>query len=100
MPYLAANEALASDIAAIQRKLDRATTHRHVKELPVGEVAQEEWEAHADDLAWRRELIGMLIEKIIVKPTQNRYTPVHPGFGARFDPDSVEIVPRRLQAAH
>jgi len=100
VPYLAANEALASDIAAINRKLDRATTHRHVKELPVGEVAQEEWNAHADDLAWRRELVGMLIEKIIVKPMQHRHIPVHPDFGARFDPDSVEIVPRKLQAAH
>jgi site-specific DNA recombinase len=99
VPYLAANEALASDIAAIKRKLDRATTHRHVKELPVGEVAQEEWDAHADDLAWRRELVGMLIDKIIVKPMQTRYLPVHPDFGSRFDPDSVEIVPRTLQAA-
>jgi site-specific DNA recombinase len=98
VPYLAANEALVSDIAAIQRKLARATNYRHVNELPVGEVAQEEWHAHADDLAWRRELVGMLIEKIIVKPTQNRYTPVHSHFLARFDPDSVEIVPRRRQA--
>jgi site-specific DNA recombinase len=98
VPYLAANEALAADIAAIKRKLDRATTHRHVKELPVGEVAQPEWDAHANDLAWRRELIGIHIEKVIVKPAQNRHIPVHPYFGARFDPDSVEIVPRKLQA--
>jgi hypothetical protein len=41
----------------------------------------------------------MLIEKIIVKPSQNRYTPVHPDFNARFDPDSVEIVPRKFHAA-
>jgi site-specific DNA recombinase len=100
VPYLAANEALSADIAAIQRKLDRATNYRHVKELPVGEVAQEEWGAHADDLAWRRELVGMLIERIIVKPMQTRYVPMHPDFGARFDPDSVEIVPRKRQALH
>src|SRR5215216_2282944 len=100
VPYLAANEALASDIAAINRKLDRATTHRHVKELPVGEVAQEEWNAHADDLAWRRELVELLIDRIIVKPVEHRHIAHHPDFGARFDPDSVEIVPRKLQAAH
>jgi DNA invertase Pin-like site-specific DNA recombinase len=99
VPYLAANEALAADIAAIGRKLDRATTHRHVKALPVGEVAQAEWNAHADDLAWRRELIGLLIDRVIVKPSQSRQTPRHPHFGARFDPDSVELVPRTLQAA-
>jgi DNA invertase Pin-like site-specific DNA recombinase len=99
VPYLAANEALAADIAAIQRKLDRATTHRHVKELPVGEVAQEEWDAHANDLAWRRELVGLLIERIIVKPSQTRHVPFNPDFGHRFDPNSVEIVPRKLQTA-
>ena len=97
--FLAANEALQSDIAAIQRKLDRATTHRHVRELPAGEVAQSEWDAHSDDLAWRRELIGMLIERIIVKPSQSRHIPVHPHFRARFDPNSIDVIPRTLQAA-
>jgi site-specific DNA recombinase len=100
VPYLAANEALRADIAAIQRKLDRATSHRHVKELPVGEVAKEEWDAHADDILWRRELIGMLIEKIIVKPSQSRHVAHHPHFGARFDPESIDVIPRKLQAAN
>jgi site-specific DNA recombinase len=99
VPYLAANEALESDLAMIRRKLDRATAHRHVKELPVGEVAQAEWDAHANDLAWRRELVGLLIEQIIVKPMQTRHVRHHPHFGARFDPDSIEIVPRKLQGA-
>jgi DNA invertase Pin-like site-specific DNA recombinase len=98
VPYLAANEALTNDIAAIQRKLDRAT-NRHVKELPVGEVAQSEWDAHSDDLAWRREIVGMLISRIIVKPSQNRHIPMHPHFGHRFDPDSIDVVPRSLQVA-
>jgi DNA invertase Pin-like site-specific DNA recombinase len=99
VPYLAANDALATDIAAIQRKLDRATAHRHVTELPVGDVAQAEWDAHADDLAWRRELIGLLIERVIVKPSQSRHIPMHSHFGARFDPDAVEVVPREQQSA-
>jgi DNA invertase Pin-like site-specific DNA recombinase len=98
VPYLAANEALAADIAAIQRKLDRATTHRHVTELPVGEIAQDEWNAHADDLAWQRELIGLLIERVIVKPSQSRHVRHHSHYGHRFDPDSVEVVPRTLQS--
>jgi site-specific DNA recombinase len=99
VPYLAANEALSADIAAIGRKLDRATNYRHVKEIPVGEVAKGEWDAHADDLAWRRELIGLLIDRIIVKPVIHRHLAVHPYFGARFDPESVDVVPRKLQAA-
>jgi site-specific DNA recombinase len=99
VPYLAANNALEADIAAIKRKLDRATTHRHVKELPIGEIARAEWDAHADDLAWRRELVGLLIEKVIVKPNRSRYVRHHPHFGARFDPDAIEVIPRRLRSA-
>ena len=99
VPYLAANEAIEQDLAAMQRKLDRATAHRHVTELPVGEVAREEWDAHADDIAWRRELIGLLIERVIVKPSPSRHVAHHPHFGARFDPESVDVVPRKLAVA-
>lgn len=99
IPYLAANEALSADIAAIGRKLDRASSYRHVKELPVGEVAKGEWDAHAEDLAWRRELISLFIERVIVKPVETRQIPVHPDFGVRFDPDSVVIVPRTARLA-
>jgi site-specific DNA recombinase len=95
--FLAAHEALEADLAAVQRKLDRATTYRHVKEIPVGEVAQQEWNAHADDLQWRRELVGILINKVIIKPSKHPLVPYSPHFRARFDPDSVEIVPRKLQ---
>jgi DNA invertase Pin-like site-specific DNA recombinase len=96
--FLAAHEALAADLAAVQRKLDRASTYRHVKDIPVGEVAQQEWDAHADDLAWRRELVGMLIDRVIVRPNRHRVVPFDRHFGARFDPDDVEIVPRKLAA--
>jgi site-specific DNA recombinase len=98
-PYLAANEALQADIDALKRKRDRASTYRHFTSLPVGEVARGEWDAHSDDLAWRRELVGLLIDRIIVKPVESRHIPVHPDFGVRFDPDSVEVVPRTEQPA-
>ena len=93
--FLAANEALQSDIAAIDRKLDRASTNRHVKELPVGEVAQSEWDAHADDIAWRREVLSVVLQgrKIIVKPSQTRHVPYNPLYGARFDPETIDFEP-------
>lgn len=99
--FLAAHEAVEAELAAVQRQLDRATMHRHVKELPAGEVAQEEWDAHADDLAWRRELIGILIEKVIIKPSAHVRVPFDPHFRARFCAcrDCLEIVPRKLQAS-
>jgi site-specific DNA recombinase len=97
--FLAAHEALDADLAAVQRKLDRANTYRHVKEIPVGEVAQQEWDVHADDLAWRRELVGMLIEKVIIKPSRHPRVPFSSHFGARFDPESVDVIPRKLRAA-
>lgn len=93
--YLAANEALQADIAALQRKLDRASTNRHVRELPVGEVAQSEWDAHSDDLAWQREVISVVLQgrKIIVKPSQSRHVPYNPRYGARFDPETIDFEP-------
>jgi hypothetical protein len=102
VPYLAANEALESDLAAIQRKLDRATAHRHVKELPAGDAAKDEWNAHADDLAWRRELIQLVLQgrKIIIKPVESRYVQFHPHFGARFDPELIEFDPPIVLEGH
>jgi site-specific DNA recombinase len=102
--FLTTHDALEADLAAIQRRLDRATTNRHVKELPVGEVAQEEWDAHADDLAWRRELIQIVLggRKIIVKPSRygRRPPPFHPHFGAAFDPEDIDITPPIAQQGH
>jgi hypothetical protein len=93
--FLAAHEALEADLAAVQRKLDRATTYRHVTEIPVGEIAQEEWHAHADDLAWRRELIALVLgeRKIIVKPSQTQHVRYSEHFRARFDPESIDFDP-------
>jgi len=95
--YLAAREGIEADLATITRKLDRATTNRHVKELPVGDIAQDEWDAHADDLAWRRELIRIILgdRKIMVKPSKygRQPPPYHPHFGAWFDPDDIESTP-------
>ena len=100
--YLAANEALQSDIAAVQRKLDRASTHRHITELPVGEIAQSEWDAHADDIAWRREVIAVVLQgrKIIVKPSQTRHVRYNPMYGARFDPESIDFDPPIAALGH
>jgi site-specific DNA recombinase len=97
--FLAAHEALGADLAAVQRKLDRASTYRNVTQIPVGEVAQQEWDAHQDDLAWRRELIGMLIDRVVIKPSRHPREPFSAHFGARFDPDSVDVVPRKLAAS-
>ena len=100
--FLAANEALQSDLAALQRKLDRASTNRHVRELPVGEVAQSEWDAHADDIAWRREVISVVLQgrKIIVKPSQTRHVRFNPQYGARFDPESIDFDPPVAPVGH
>jgi site-specific DNA recombinase len=100
--FLAATEALQSDIAAIQRKLDRASTHRHVKELPVGEIAQSEWDAHAEDIAWRREVLSVVLQgrKIIVKPSATRHVRYNPDYGARFDPESIGFDPPIASLGH
>ena len=100
--FLAANEALQADLAAIGRKLDRASTNRHVRELPVGEVAQSEWDAHADDIAWRREVLSVVLQgrKIVVKPSQTRHVPYNLAYGARFDPETIDFEPSISALGH
>lgn len=93
--YFAANDVLVADIAAVQRKLDRATSHRHLKEIPAGDLARPEWDAHGDDLAWRRELVGTLIDRVIVRPTGSGRPAFNKELGGRLDPDSVEIIPHQ-----
>jgi hypothetical protein len=101
-PYLAANEALEADLAAVQRRLDRATTYRHVKEIPVGEIAQQEWDAHEDDLQWRRELVSLVLQgrKIIVKPSAHLRVRYSEHFRARFDPESIDFDPPIVPQDH
>ena len=66
---------------ATRRRLARRTTSTLLAGLPRGEEAlRAEWKAHEgpDGLAWRRAVIGTVIERIVLKPCvrgRNRFDP-------------------------
>jgi site-specific DNA recombinase len=81
------------------RKLDRLASSRALAAVPLGRSLREVWESA--DLDWRRQLIAMLVDKIILHPGLpggSRWPPEDDeellervGHQWRFDPGKVEI---------
>jgi site-specific DNA recombinase len=55
--------------------------------VPTGQTIREAWDKGS--LAWRRMVLGLLIERIVIKPARPTYTQYH---GYRFSPESVETI--------
>jgi DNA invertase Pin-like site-specific DNA recombinase len=69
---------------ALQGRIADLRGNRTLGRLPIGEVAlRATWDAA--DLAWRREVIGLLIEQVVISPARRGLN--------RFDPTRVKIVP-------
>jgi site-specific DNA recombinase len=58
--------------------------------VPTGQTIREAWDKGS--LAWRRMVLGLLIERIVIKPARPTYTQYH---GYRFSPESVETILER-----
>lgn len=75
--------------AELERRIDEVSAQvaeqsgaRVVRALPAGEGAlRAAWDD--GDLAWRRELVGLVVEKVVIHPARR-------GFN-RFDPSCIEI---------
>jgi site-specific DNA recombinase len=78
-------------IEAVQEQLAEAQPTQ-VLRLPAGETIRQAWEKGS--LTWRRTLIGLLVERVIVKPGQSGQKRWRlPGTGEWvFDPDLIKIV--------
>ncbi|MFG2377591.1 recombinase family protein [Streptomyces sp. NPDC048504] len=69
-----------------EREVEKYSTKRAVVGIPIGQTIREAWE-HNTDIGWRRKIVGLLIDKVIV----------HPGGGKprykqwRFDIEMIEI---------
>jgi hypothetical protein len=81
--------AKASGEAALknaEREVEKYSTKRAVVGIPIGQTIREAWD-HNTDIGWRRKIVGLLVDKIIV----------HPGGGKprykrwRFDVEQIEI---------
>ena len=78
----------------VERQIEQIQAHLaqlqpdHALELgPAGQTIREIW--GNGSLAWRRTILGLVIERIVIKPVGSTYTSFH---GYRFSPDSVEIL--------
>lgn len=65
--------------------------------IPVGQTVREAWAAN-ESFSWRHELIGLVVERIIVHPGGGK--PLYKGVVSdgtwKFDPSMVEIIKREL----
>jgi site-specific DNA recombinase len=75
------------EIARIQAELTAAQPRQALSMIEAGQTVKDAWEQ--EGLEWRRNLISLLVEKVVV----------HPGYPGRsrwrgfvFDPSKVEIV--------
>jgi DNA invertase Pin-like site-specific DNA recombinase len=74
-------------------KLDRLTSGRTLTAIPAGQTIREAWDVA--DTYWRRNLIGLVVERVILHPGhpgKRRWKHEPTGREWRFDPSSVDIV--------
>jgi site-specific DNA recombinase len=90
-------------LEATRRKMARLESGRALASIPLGQSIRETWKAN-DDLAWRRSLINLLVERVILHPgypgshvwpdedAQERFPGLSSDRTWHFDPARVEIV--------
>ncbi|MBO1267105.1 recombinase family protein [Arthrobacter cavernae] len=87
--YKTAKTTAQARLDALGRELERKTSNRAVANIPAGQTVREAWEK--SDLMWKRQLVDVLIEKILIYPKQ-------PGDGRYrykqwiFNPDRIDII--------
>jgi site-specific DNA recombinase len=90
----AATQIVEETIEAIERKIHRFTSNRILASMSVDATLREEWDK--GDLDWRRSLLALIIERVVVHPcgrTEVRYRPRQDDPREwRFDPEKIEIV--------
>ncbi|MFI9175984.1 recombinase family protein [Streptomyces lincolnensis] len=82
-----------SKLEEINQEIDKLSRgHKASTLIPVGMSVREAWEA-TESLTWRRELIGLLIEKIVVHPGggKPRYECTLSEKVFKFDPNQIDI---------
>ena len=79
-------------LEATRAKLAKLESGRTLASIPIDKTVHEAWES--SDLTWRRSLISLLVEKVVVQPSRpGRHKWQSPdGREWAFDPTKIEIV--------
>jgi site-specific DNA recombinase len=77
----------------VERKLEaagRARTGMHL--IPAGQTVRDAWDSH--DLSWRRQLVGLLIEKVVIHPSNTTGLKKAEYFQGKwqFKPGDVQVI--------
>ena len=88
--YRTAKTIAMARLEALGREIDRSAVHSPLRGLTLTTTPQEAWETHS--LEWKRQLLNLLIDKIVVQPR-----PQTPGYRTprydrwRFDPQLITV---------
>jgi DNA invertase Pin-like site-specific DNA recombinase len=90
--FILAKGAAETSIANLEGKIAKLSARRGSL-LPVGQTIREAW-LNSDDLGWKRNLLGLLIDKVIVHPGggKPRYDYLLTEGVSKFDPAQVQIM--------
>jgi len=86
--FLRGKTAAEATLDRLGRQIEKFSTKQTVGVIPFGQSLRATWKEKKEDLGWRRQVIGLLVDKIIVhagggKPRYKRW---------RFDPGQIEII--------
>jgi DNA invertase Pin-like site-specific DNA recombinase len=86
--FMRAKSSGEATLQKAEHDVEKFSSRRAVVGLPIGQTIRQAWDANTD-LGWRRKIIGLVVDKIIV----------HPGGGKpmykdrwKFDPNQIEIL--------
>lgn len=78
--------AVEGQIERVQAEMAELHSVRTQEPVPAGQAIREAWENGS--LAWRRAVLALLVERVVIKPALPTYTYYH---GYRFSPESVAV---------
>jgi site-specific DNA recombinase len=87
--YLRARTRVEAALADVERELDQLQRSRLNLALSAGESVKDAWMKQSD--GWRRQVISLLTERIVVLPGKTKPFYDCDGVTMRFDPSLVEI---------
>jgi site-specific DNA recombinase len=79
---------LERQIERVQEELAELQPLRALEPIPAGQNISEVWQTRS--LAWRRTVLSLLVERVVIKPVRRQANGNYHGF--RFSPDGVEIL--------
>jgi DNA invertase Pin-like site-specific DNA recombinase len=86
--FMRAKLAAETTLRRISQEIESLSAKRAAGILPIGQTIRETWEKNAD-LGWRRQIIGLIVDKIFVHAGGGK--PLYKGRW-KFDPNQIEII--------